>query len=74
MQFHLMGCRDHACLLEQALELRFAEVGDADCLCFARLVAFLQCFVCVDIVRVAIPRLTVAIFGLEDGVHNQHNS
>ena len=41
VQFHLVGRWYHGRFLEQPLELGLAEVGDADGLCLARLVAFL---------------------------------
>lgn len=59
--FDLVRCGDDGGLFEEALELCFAEVGDADGLCLAALEGFLHCFPGVKVVSVACLDLVVLL-------------
>lgn len=64
--FDLVSCGDDSCLFEEALELCFAEVGDADCLCLAALERFLHSLPRVNIVGVA--RFDLVVFLGHQGI------
>lgn len=53
MAFDLVSCRDDGGFFQETLELRFAEVGDADCLCLAAFECLLHGFPGVNVVGVA---------------------
>ena len=65
MAFDLVRGGDDGRFFEETLELRFAEVGDADCFCFAAFERLLHRFPCVDVVGVARFQLVV-LLGHED--------
>lgn len=66
VEFDLMGRGDDCCFFEEAFELGFAEVGDADGFGFAGFQRRLHCFPGVDVV--CIPGLYLVIFLGDQGV------
>ena len=57
--FDLVVCGHDGGFFEETLELCFAEVGDADCLCLSSLQSLLHGFPCVNVVCVACLDLVV---------------
>jgi len=63
MAFDLVSSRHNRRFLDQALQLRFTEVRDADCAGFAAFEALLHGFVGVDVVAVAHFDFAGGVFG-----------